>query len=86
MVFEVAWEGTALNDHTTKNSDYRVTLSIRRYVLLSSESIIAIIYERIGEGWIGTLVTDPAAVLAMPEIGIELPLAALYDGLEFEPN
>ena len=54
--------------------------------MLSPKSITAIIHERIDEGWIGTLVTDPAAVFAMPEIGIELPLAALYGGLKFEPN
>jgi len=64
--------------------EYRDTPSVRRYVMLSSESITAIIYERIGNGWVGTLVTDPAAVLAMPEIGVELPLAALYEGLEFD--
>ena len=60
------------------------TPSIRRYVMLSSESIAAIIYERTGNHWVGTLVTDPEAVLALPEIGVELPLAALYDGLEFD--
>ena len=84
VVFEVLSQNTALTDCTTKNVEYRDTPSIRRYVTLSSESIAAIIYERMGDHWVGTLVTDPAAVLAMPEIGIELPLAALYDGLEFD--
>ena len=83
VVFEVLLTSTALTDCTTKNAEYRDTPSIRRYVMLSSENIAAVIYERTGDCWIGTLVTDPAAVLAMPEIGIELPLAALYDGLEF---
>ncbi len=86
VVFEILSESTAVIDQTTKNVEYRATPSIRRYVMLSQESISANIYERIGDGWVGTLVADPVAVLAMPEIGIELPLAALYDGLEFEPN
>ena len=52
--------------------------------MLSQESISAVIYERVGDEWVGSLVTNPTAVLAMPELGIELPLAALYDGLEFD--
>ena len=84
VVFEITSKSTAAIDQTTKNAEYRATPSIRRYIMLSQESISANVYERIGDGWVGTLVTDPMAVLAMPEIGIELPLAALYDGLEFD--
>ncbi len=83
VVFEVLSKSTALVDQTTKNAEYRATPSIQRYVMLSQESISANVYERSGDQWIGTLVTAPDAVLAMPELGIELPLAALYDGLGF---
>lgn len=84
VVFEIMSKSTAVIDQTTKNAEYRATPSIRRYIILSQESISANIYERTGDHWVGTLVTDSTAVLAMPEIGIELPLAALYDGLEFD--
>ena len=84
VVFEVLSESTAIVDQTTKNAEYRATASIQRYVMLSQDSVSAVIYERAGNQWIGTLVTDPTAVLAMPELGIELPLAALYDGLKFD--
>jgi len=84
VVFEVLSESTAIVDQTTKNAEYRATPSIQRYVMLSQESMFANVYERSGGQWIGTLVTAPDAVLAMPELGIELPLAALYDGLTFD--
>ena len=84
VVFEVLSRSTALVDQTTKNAEYRATPSIQRYVMLSQESVSANVYERRGNQWIGTLVTAPDAVLAMPELGIELPLAALYDGLSFD--
>lgn len=84
VVFEVLSKSTAIVDQTTKNAEYRATPSIQRYVMLSQESISANVYERSGGQWVGTLVTAPDAVLAMPEIGIELPLAALYDGLSFD--
>ncbi len=86
VVFEVLSESTALVDQTTKNAEYRATPSIQRYVMLSQESVSANVYERSGDQWIGTLVTAPDAVLAMPELGIELPLAALYDGLGFDAS
>ena len=86
VVFEIMSKSTAAIDQTTKNAEYRATPSIRRYIILSQESMSANVYERTGNHWVGTLVTDPAAVLAMPEIGIELPLSVLYDGLEFEPG
>ena len=84
VVFEITSKITAAIDHNTKNAEYRATPSIRRYVILSQKSMSANICERTGNHWVGTLVTDPEAVLTMPEIGIELPLAALYDGLEFD--
>lgn len=84
VVFEVLSERTAIVDQTTKNAEYRATPSIQRYVMLSQESVSANVYERSGGQWVGTLVTAPDAALAMPEIGIELPLAALYDGLSFD--
>ncbi len=84
VVFEVLSKSTALTDQTTKNAEYRATSSIQRYVMLSQESVSANVYERSGDQWIGTLVTAPDAVLAMPELGVELPLAVLYDGLTFD--
>ena len=84
VVLEVLSESTALVDQTVKNAEYRATPSIQRYVMLSQQSIAANVYERSGSQWIGTLVTSLDAMLAMPELGIELPLAALYDGLTFD--
>ena len=84
VVFEILSESTAVVDQTIKNAEYRATPSIQRYVMLSQQSISANIYERAGDRWIGSLVTFPDAMLAMPELGIELPLAALYEGLSFD--
>jgi hypothetical protein len=39
-------------------------------------------FERIGDDWVGHLL-NPASVLRMPEIGIELALAELYEGVDF---
>ncbi len=39
-------------------------------------------FERIGDDWVGHLLAA-GAVLKMPEIGIELPLAELHEGSAF---
>ncbi len=83
-MFEVLSESTAIIDQTTKNAEYRDTSSIQRYVTLSQQSVSATVYERCEDQWIGTPVTAPDAVLSMPELGIELPLATLYDELTFD--
>lgn len=46
----------------------------------------ATVFARAGDDWVGHVLTG-GAVLSMPEIGVELPLADLYAGIEFsEPS
>lgn len=83
VVFEVLSPSTALNDRIIKNREYRDTPSIRRYVILEQDQPAATVFERRDNDWIGHLLVDDA-VLDMPEIGIKIPLADLYEGLTFE--
>ena len=62
------------SDRTTKNDEYRRTPSVQRYVMLEQDLPAATVFAREGERWVGTL-HNGDAVLAMPEIGIEIPLA-----------
>lgn len=57
------------------------TLSIVRYVTVAQDSLGLTVYERRGEDWLATTLTDPAAILHMPEIGVSLPLIDLYAGV-----
>jgi len=81
IVFEVESDSTALLDQTVKNPEYEATPSIMRYVMLSQDSMTATVFARVGDVWAGFLVTDPAKVLAMPEIGAEVPLGEFYEGV-----
>jgi Uma2 family endonuclease len=81
IVFEVESDSTALLDQTVKNPEYEATPSIMRYVMLSQDSMTATVFARVGDVWAGSLVTDPAKVLAMPEIGAEVPLCEFYEGV-----
>ena len=81
VVFEVLSPSTSGIDQITKNTEYRATPSIQRYVMLTQDRIGAMVYARRGEDWVGTVISDPAAVLDLPEIGVSLPLASLYEGV-----
>jgi Uma2 family endonuclease len=81
VIFEVLSETTARVDHVTKNAEYRATTSVQRCVMLEQDSQAATVFAREGDRWVGSLFTGDA-MLAMPEIGIEVPLAELYDGLD----
>ncbi len=83
VVFEVLSPSTATKDRIVKAREYQATPSIRRYVMLEQDSVGATVYARSGETWTHEiLVAD--SILALPEIGVSLPLAELYEGIVFE--
>jgi Uma2 family endonuclease len=83
VVFEILSPGTATTDRIEKNEEYRATASIQRYVMLEQDRIAATIFSRAGDDWVGHVFVGDAP-LAMPEIGIEVPLSEFYEGLVFE--
>jgi len=82
VVFEVLSPSTASTDIGVKNQEYRDTPSIQRYVMLSQDDQRATIFARAGDDWVGHIVAGDA-ILDMPEIGIEVSLAELYEGVSF---
>jgi Uma2 family endonuclease len=84
VVFEVLSPSTASTDIGAKNEEYRDTPSIQHYIMLAQDRQRATVFARTGDDWVGHIVSGDA-ILAMPEIGIEIPLAELYEGVSFEP-
>ncbi len=81
VVFEVLSESTSRIDRLEKFDEYRATPSIQRYVILEQDAAAAMVYVRKGDDFVAeTLTAD--GVLGMPEIGVELPLAEFYLGLD----
>ena len=80
-MFEILSESTANTDLIEKNAEYRATPSIRRYVILDQTHAAAIVFVREDEHWLSEIIAGADAVLRMPEIGVEIPLAELYEGV-----
>jgi Uma2 family endonuclease len=83
IVFEVLSPSTTRDDRIVKAREYQATPSVQRYVMLEQDAVGATVYARSGNAWTHEiLVAD--SILTLPEIGVELPLAELYEGIVFE--
>ena len=84
VIFEVLSKGTARTDRMVKNREYAGTDSVRRYVMLEQSAIEGTMFTRSDQGadWIGHILGSDS-ILRMPEIGVDLPLAALYANVDF---
>ncbi len=81
MVFEVASDSSSRTDRIEKLQEYQATPSIQRYVILEQNSIGATVFAREADRWIGYALVE-ADTLRMPEIGIEVPRAVFYAGVD----
>lgn len=77
VVFEVLSESTSRMDRIEKVREYQATPSIQRYVILEQDSVGATVFARRDDGWLAVTLSD-GDILRMPEISVEIPLAALY--------
>ncbi len=84
VVFEILSKSSVHEDLVVKNAAYRATPSILRYVVLEQTNAGALVFTRKGEDWVAEAVAGDDAVLALPEIGIEIPLAECYADVELQ--
>ncbi len=88
--FEVLSKSTAWIDQNLKLRDYDATQTIRHYVLISQDEPRVMVYTRGDDGRLdlrgAMLVTGIHETVALPGVGLSLPLADFYEGIEFEPN
>jgi Uma2 family endonuclease len=84
VVFEVLSPSSGGTDHIVKVREYAAVPSIRRYVIVESLSIGLQVLERSSpdQNWQTTALTS-GDILRMPEIGIEIPVAEIYERMEF---
>ena len=80
VIFEVLSTSTSGYDRTVKLAEYQALPSVRRCVLLEQDRVFATVISRTDAGWDHALVGQDGP-LAIPEIGVEIPMAELYDGL-----
>ena len=83
VIMEVLSPTTAAGDRSWKFAHYRRLTTLRDYVMLSQYQPFAEHYTRQGDQWVLTELSGLDAMLRLPSIGCELPLAAVYERIEF---
>ena len=86
VIFEILSKSSVKEDYGPKLSEYQSIPSLQRYVILQQTHRAAMIFARAGDGWDYEFTFGDAAVLAMPEIGISVPLAEIYEGITLESD
>jgi Uma2 family endonuclease len=84
VVFEVLSPSSGATDRVIKVREYAAVPSIRRYAILEANAIGLLVLERASpaQAWQTTALTN-GDILRMPEIGIEIPVAEFYTGIDF---
>jgi Uma2 family endonuclease len=86
VVFEVVGRSADANcrDRIVKVREYAAVPSIQRYIILESSSVGLTVMERSSpnQAWQTTVLANDD-ILRMPEISIEIPVAEIYDDIEF---
>lgn len=85
VLFEIASESTRQIDEREKRSAYLQLSSLEAYVRIEQDRPEVILEHRTLEGWRLDRLTGLEAVVCLPSVGIELPLAELYEGVAFPP-
>ena len=87
VVFEILSKSTAGVDLITKNAEYRATPSVQRYVVLQQDAAACMVFSHRHGEWATDTLIGLDQTLAMPEIGVEVGLGEIYEGVAFpEPE
>ena len=85
VVFEVISPASGHVDRIVKVREYAAVESIRRYVIIESASVGLTVHERREPGQKWTVTTAMADdVLLLPEIGVEIAVTDLYQGIDLQ--
>jgi len=86
VIVEVLSRKTRRTDQGEKKDAYLTIPSLVVYLLVEQESAAIVAYRRTDEGFACEPHIGFDSVLSLPEIGTQLPLSEVFDGVEFTPE
>ena len=84
VIIEVLSESTRRIDEEEKKDAYLSIPSLELYIMLEQDAPLAVIFRRTAQGFARVIVSGLDAMITVPGVGIELPLAEIYQGVRFE--
>lgn len=86
VLIEVVSPSSESYDRGQKFDQYRMLESLEEYVLVFQATPTVQVFRRQAEGsWLFTVFSGLEAVARLGSVEVELPLTAVYDGVEFPP-
>lgn len=83
VLIEVLSPSTADYDRGGKSVLYRNIPSLAEYVIVAQDSPLAEVIRRTGPNqWTTTVHEGPDAILEIPSIGVSIPLAEIFEGID----
>lgn len=86
VIFEVLSKKTRRIDEGEKKDAYLTIPSLKVYALVEQELARIVIHRRTPDGFVREVYDGMDAMLPLPEIEIELPLAQVFEGAELMPE
>ena len=86
VLVEVLSRSTRRLDEGEKKEAYLTIPSLEVLLLVEQERPAVLAFRRSEQGFVREVFQGMEAVIGLPEVGAELPLAELYEGLELTPE
>ncbi len=86
VIVEVLSRRTRRLDTGEKREGYLSIASLATYLMVEQDEPTVIVYQRTDQGFERQIYQGLEAVIALPEIGCDLPLAEIYERVEFGPE
>lgn len=86
VIVEVASSNTRRTDEGEKKDAYLTIPSLCAYLIVEQESPAVVLHRRTDQGFAAEAYESLDAVIPLAEIETDLPLAEVYDGVEFTPE
>jgi Uma2 family endonuclease len=86
VLVEVLSEVTRRTDEGEKKDAYLSLASLAAYLLVEQETPAMTLYRRTEQGFVREVSRGREAVILLPELQTELPLAEIYEDVEFIPD
>ena len=86
VLFEVLSKRTRRTDEGEKKDAYLTIPSLCVYALVEQETPAVMVFRRTEKGFVREVYEGLDAVVPLREIDISLPLAEIYDAVEFVPE
>jgi Uma2 family endonuclease len=86
VIVEVLSQSTRRTDEGEKKDAYLTIPSLAAYILVEQESAAVVVHRRTDQGFVREVYEGRSAIIPLAEIEADLPLAEIYEGVEFSPE